>query len=114
MEDGTLLSEHVRLSLFRIYQTALTNVIRHAQAKNISVDFSFDEDYVVLEIQDDGKGFAVPKRLRTLARQGHFGLAGAVERAEAIGGKLEVESEPGKGTRLRVIALVRKETENNH
>jgi signal transduction histidine kinase len=46
--------------------------------------------------------------LRTLARQGHFGLAGAVERVEAIGGKLEVDSAPGKGTRLRVtVSLVR-------
>lgn len=109
MEDDTLLPEHVRLTLFRIYQTALTNVIRHAEAKNISVNFSFDKEQIILEIQDDGKGFEVPKRIRTLARRGHFGLAGAVERAEAIGGKLEVDSAPGKGTRLRVIVPVVRE-----
>lgn len=103
-EDGTQVPESIRLALFRIYQTALINVVRHAEAKNIFVVFSFDEETVFLEIRDDGKGFEVPERLRTLVREGHFGLAGAAERAEAVGGKLEVESVPGEWTRLRVIA----------
>lgn len=104
MEDETLLPEHLRLSLFRIYQIALANVIRHAQASHIWINFSFDEENIILEIQDDGKGFVVPERLQMLAGQGHYGLAGAAYRAEAIGGELVVESSPGKGTRLRVIA----------
>jgi signal transduction histidine kinase len=111
MADGKRLPEHIRLTLFRIYQTALTNVIRHAHAQNVSVHFSFDEERAILKVQDDGKGFKVPERLRTLASQGHLGLAGAAERAEAIGGKLALESSPGKGTQLRVIAPLRTEVE---
>jgi signal transduction histidine kinase len=109
MEDQTLLAELLRLCLFTVYQTALANVIRHSQARNVSVKFWFDEEKVFLEIQDDGKGFEVPKRLQKLAAQGHYGLAGAADRAEAIGGILEVTSAPGQGTLLRVIAPLRSE-----
>ena len=58
----------------------------------------------MLEIEDNGLGFEPPKRWIDLVREGHLGLAGSAERAEAVGGRLEVESQPGKGTRLRVIA----------
>ena len=101
--DGQQLPEPVRMSLFRIYQTAITNVIRHARAQHAEVRFSFDRDQALLEIEDDGQGFEVPKRWITLARQGHMGLVGAAERAEAAGGKLQVDSLPGRGTRIRVV-----------
>jgi signal transduction histidine kinase len=55
-----------------------------------------------LEIKDDGRGFEVPGRLIHLARQGHLGLVGAAERAEAVGGKMEIISKPGAGTLIRV------------
>lgn len=101
--DGQQLPEPVRMSLFRIYQTAITNVIRHANARRAAVRFSFNHQQALLEIEDDGQGFEVPKRWITLARQGHMGLVGAAERAEAAGGKLQVDSFPGKGTRIRVV-----------
>jgi PAS domain S-box-containing protein len=100
--DDQDLSEEVRLNLFRIYQQALTNVIRHAQAQNVTIRFSYNENKIVLEIEDDGLGFEVPARWLRLAREGHLGLAGASERAEMMGGRLQVISKPGKGTLLRV------------
>ena len=57
----------------------------------------------VEEIRDDGVGFEVPERWIGLIRQGQYGLVGAAERAEAIGGRLQVSSEPGSGTLIRVV-----------
>jgi PAS domain S-box-containing protein len=103
MPDGQALPEQVRLALFRIYQQALNNVVRHAQASLVSIRFELDAQQTRLEIQDDGRGFEVPKRWIELVRRGHLGLVGIVERAEAIGGRLEVVSTPGEGSLVRVI-----------
>lgn len=102
MPDGQALPENIRLAMYRIYQVAMNNVIRHAEANEVSVRLILNPDTVTLEVADDGCGFIVPDRWLDLARQGHLGLLGAVERAEAVGGKLEVESRPGEGTLLRV------------
>ena len=101
--DGQSLPEGVRMALFRIYQTAITNVLRHAQAQRAEVRFTMDPMHAQLEIQDNGRGFVLPNRWITLARQGHMGLVGAVERAEAAGGKLTVETQPGQGTLIKVV-----------
>jgi signal transduction histidine kinase len=103
MPDGQALPEQVRLALFRIYQQALNNVVRHAQASLISIRFELDAQQTLLQIQDDGRGFEVPKRWIELVRRGHLGLVGIVERAEAIGGRLEVVSTPGEGSLVRVV-----------
>ena len=102
--DGQSLDERLRLVLFRIYQHALSNVIRHAQAQQLWVRLDLDEKQVILEIKDDGKGFEIPTRWVEMARQGHLGLAGTRERVEAIGGKLLIASAPNEGTLIRVIA----------
>jgi PAS domain S-box-containing protein len=103
MPDGQSLPERARLALFRIYQASLANVLRHAQATHVAVRYTQDAEEVVLEIEDDGRGFRTPSRWITLARQGHLGLVGAMERAESIGGKFDVWSEPSRGTRVRVV-----------
>jgi signal transduction histidine kinase len=102
MPDRQALPDRVRLALFRIYQIALANVIRHAGASRVDIYLILDQDQVVLEIKDNGRGFVVPERLIQLARLGHLGLVGASERAEAVGGKMEMISAPGKGTLIRV------------
>ena len=101
--DRQTLPEPVRMALYRIYQTAITNVIRHAGATEAQVHLHLNQKQVCLEIQDNGCGFKVPKGWIELARQNHLGLAGAAERAEAAGGTLQVESAPSKGTLVRVI-----------
>jgi signal transduction histidine kinase len=103
MPDEKTLPERMRLALFRIYQVAVTNVVRHAQASRVSIRLHLDDETVLLEITDDGCGFVVPERWISFAREGHLGLVGATERAEAIGGQLIVESEPAKGTRMKVV-----------
>lgn len=106
--DGQVLPEHMRLALYRIYQHAVSNVIRHAAAKNLHITFDFDSTQVMLEIRDDGCGFSLPSRWIDLAREGHLGLIGTVERAEAIGGRLNITSIPGKGTTILVTVPLGK------
>jgi len=102
VNDGQKLSERVRLVLYRVYQNAISNTLRHAQAKNVQLQFFLDTDHVSLTVSDDGRGFVMPKRRVELVRSGHFGLAGVAERVEALGGRLDVKSAPGKGTTIQV------------
>ncbi len=101
-KDGQEMPETTRLILFRIYQVALTNVLRHAKAKRVDIRLRLNDNSVVLDIQDDGCGFPLPNRWVELARDGHMGLLGAKERAESARGTFEVQSQPGEGTLLRV------------
>jgi len=99
--DGKSLPEHTRIVLFRIYQESLNNILRHAQAKSVKIQFRLTSQKAVLEIQDDGKGFELPNRWVRLARQGHLGLIGAMERTSEVGGFLEILTSPGNGTLIR-------------
>jgi two-component system sensor histidine kinase UhpB len=95
------LPRDIELALYRIAQEALSNVVRHAKAKHAVVSIHFDEEFK-LEVRDNGVGFSVPKSPTDFAHSGHFGLLGMRERAELIGGRLEVQSEPRQGTSLSV------------
>ena len=95
------LSREVELALYRIAQEALNNVVHHAKANHAVLQIAFNKD-INLEVMDDGVGFTVPKSPTDFAPSGHFGLLGIRERADLIRARLEVESAPGKGTRLRV------------
>lgn len=84
--------------LLRVAQEALHNVKKHAEARNVSIQLEYGSDSIVLEVRDDGRGGAVE------AAAGHFGLMGMRERAAAMGGSLEIMSEPGAGTTVRLRA----------
>ena len=100
--DRQILPEKVRLALFRIFQQSLANVIRHSRATEVHVRFSFDAEEAYLEITDNGKGFEVPSNWIDFVRQGHYGLAGAAERANTLGGMFKVNSKPGYSTTIQV------------
>ena len=103
MQDKQALSDSMRLTLFRIYQQAILNVARHAQATEAHVRLHLYDKTVTLEVEDDGTGFDVPEDWVELVRQEHFGLLGIAERVESIRGKLEILSALGDGTLVRVI-----------
>jgi len=84
---------------FRIFQECLTNVARHAQAKQVRVALSEEEGSIVLVVVDDGIGFRVSDLSYTL---GSLGLLGMKERAQSCGGDVLISSEPGKGTSVTV------------
>ena len=86
-----------RVVLYRVAQEALTNVARHARARNASVSIRTIPGAVRLEIHDDGKSFST-ERMLAAKRSGHLGLVGMRERVEMVGGRFDIASAPGKGT----------------
>ncbi|MBE9501594.1 MAG: PAS domain S-box protein [Chloroflexi bacterium] len=92
----------VELLIFRIVQEALSNTRRHAGASRAWVAVEFAEGKTRLTISDNGQGFELPGRVDDLPRSGKLGLAGIQERARLLGGTLELQSTPGKGTTLMV------------
>lgn len=107
MSDGLSLSEKARMALYRAYQQLITNVTRHAAAKNVWVRLELDPHWVKLEVEDDGKGFKLPLRWVELAREGRVGLLGVQERAESFGGKMSIA--PGGTCGSRVTITVPRE-----
>jgi two-component system sensor histidine kinase UhpB len=85
------LDESVAITVYRIVQECLTNIVRHAQAHHVAIAVKRTEDALTLRIQDDGVGF------RADAMQTGFGLAGMRERVEGLGGTLKIGSNPGDG-----------------
>jgi signal transduction histidine kinase len=96
------LPREVELSLYRIAQEALTNVVKHAKATSADLHILFGPQNIVLQVSDNGIGFDIPKSPTDLAPNGHFGLLGINERVDLIGARLELESTKDKGTRLTV------------
>ena len=88
------LSPDIEQCIYRVTQEAISNVARHANAKNLMVKLTPIKDKVVLTVQDDGAGFDVKKNIEA----DHYGLAGMQERAKLVGGTLEIKSGPGVGT----------------
>ena len=95
--------DDVQTACFRIAQEALTNAARHAEAKNVEVLLQSAECNLELCVADDGKGFDYGLYRSPRLRREHFGLASMTERASLAGGRLEVESFVGKGTRIRAM-----------
>lgn len=85
--------------MFRIVQEALSNIAKHARAKNVTVTVAFVRGRLRLVVADDGVGFSVPGSRRVTARGG-WGLSTMRERAEAAGGRLHIESRRGVGSRI--------------
>ncbi|MCZ6617251.1 MAG: PAS domain S-box protein [Gammaproteobacteria bacterium] len=98
--DGVVLEidDACKIAVFRIFQEALTNITRHANARKVFVTIDEEEDIVTLSIRDDGVGIA-PKRLEAT---GTFGLVGMKERALMFDGQVEIDSSPGAGTTVRI------------
>ncbi len=90
----------IEMTLYRIVQEALTNVLRHARAQHVSVLLERRKDEARAIIEDDGQGFEISPRLP--AQKMGLGLLGMQERATLVGGKFEVESRPKAGTTIFV------------
>jgi signal transduction histidine kinase len=98
------LDPELESTIYRIIQEALTNVSRHAQATNAVVSVTEREGVVRASVTDDGKGLPDSGRLgpRGDGLEGGFGMSGMRERAELVGGELEMVPAPGQGTAVRL------------
>jgi signal transduction histidine kinase len=99
--DPRNLNPIVRDEAYRIAGEALRNAFRHAQARRITVEIRYDERQFRLRVRDDGKGID-EGTIRQAADAGHFGLHGMRERAENVGGQLDVRSRPDSGTEVEL------------
>jgi signal transduction histidine kinase len=87
--------EDYRTCVYRVVQEALTNIARHASARQILIGITANNSVLSISIKDDGIGFETPERSR-----GGLGLLGMAERVKQLGGGLDVVSSPGKGTSI--------------
>jgi PAS domain S-box-containing protein len=97
-DDGSAVAPPTALALFRILQEALTNVTRHARARQVHIGLRLDDGFAVLTVADDGVGIAPD----ALSRPTSLGLLGMRERALALAGEVAVTGEAGKGTTVTV------------
>jgi len=101
--EGTLrdLNPILRDDVYRIAGEALRNAFHHAQARRVEVDIHYDESQLRLRVRDDGKGISA-QLLSNKGRSGHWGLQGMRERANLVGGHLEIWSELDSGTEIEL------------
>ena len=96
------LPKEVEFALYRIAQGAIANIAWHSKAKNAVINLRNDSDEFVMEIEDDGKGFDASKPIQ-VDESGHGrGLLSMKERASLLGGTCDIQSQPGKGTKIIV------------
>lgn len=95
----------VELNLLRIVQESVINSLKHSKAENVYINLELNKKILNLIILDDGEGIRCEKEEK---RIGGFGQKGMKERAEEIGGKLEIESIEGKGTKVKFMIDLKK------
>jgi signal transduction histidine kinase len=105
------LDDDARILLFRDVRELLTNVAKHASAHKVKVSIRKVGSEMHIRVEDDGWGFDTKKAAATAVRNGGFGLFSIRERLGQLGGHLEIESEPGCGTKATLIAPL-KQTKN--
>jgi PAS domain S-box-containing protein len=101
--DEQRFADEIETACFRIAQEALTNAARYAGAKKVTVSLAIEGGELVLEVSDDGRGFDVAHYQSPEERTKHFGLVAMEERADLVGARLAIESEAGRGTRIRAV-----------
>lgn len=97
-----LFGDEVEMSIYRIIQESLNNVLKHANANEVLIAVEKQADWLTITIQDDGKGFEQSSAENVKSKPGGFGLLGIAERVRMLGGTHSIKSEPGKGTVINI------------
>ena len=98
LEITSRIPDSVANQVFKIISEGLNNIARHARARNVRLQMEAHNGMLDMEIKDDGSGFDVSRQVNS----GHYGLIGMRERARLAGGTLDIRSQPGEGTTLRL------------
>ena len=100
------LDQQQSTAIFRVFQEALTNVLRHAQATRVNITLEKEDDELVLTIQDNGRGITADEKSEPLS----LGLLGMRERVNLIGGRIDITGVEGKGTEITVRVSMTRES----
>ncbi len=113
-EERLVLPAELAITLFRIAQEMMNNILYHSVAKTASISLQHTASEIYLRIEDDGCGFQYSGSPEEAMRRNHWGLIGIQERVERIGGSFHLTSEPGQGTLVEVCAPCPLATEETH
>jgi two-component system sensor histidine kinase DegS len=105
------LDEAVRITIFRIIQEALNNVVKHADASHVDLSLEFKENLARIRVRDNGCGFNPDLVRLTRVGRTSLGLAGMEERAALLGGVVNIQSRPGYGTEVEAVIPYSIDTE---
>lgn len=97
-QNGSRLPAEMELTAYRLIQEALTNIIRHANAQQVSVLLERQSEQMILIVDDDGQGFDISGPSHQQTTRQHLGIHSMQERVELLGGVFTIESKPGEGT----------------
>lgn len=106
------LPPQIEIALFRIVQEAISNIARHAKAESTYINLEFKERSILVQVEDDGTGFDLTAISASSSSKEKFGLLGMKERAELLGGTLNIETKPGHGTRVVIEIPISWEQDN--
>jgi signal transduction histidine kinase len=109
--ERRVLPQTVESHVLRVAQEAVTNSLKHGEARRIDLELHFNDDRLTLKIRDDGKGFDAEHA--PSAQTGHFGLFGMKERAIKLQGDIRITSRPGEGTSVQLDVPIPAETGGN-
>jgi signal transduction histidine kinase len=96
------LPAEIETALFRVVQEVITNIARHAMARNVAISFQFEPNMVIVKVEDDGIGFDMVEVTLSSDSQRGLGLMGMLERVELLGGEMEIDTAPGYGTGIHI------------
>jgi signal transduction histidine kinase len=105
------LPSNVEIAVYRIVQEAMTNIHKHANASKVSLRLQFQDDKLQVEIKDNGNGFDLPQTLDSAISVGHVGLVGMKQRAEMLGGYVQIRSREGSGATVTISLPILAEEE---
>lgn len=111
------LDEAVKITIFRVIQEALNNIVKHSQASYVEIGLDFSEHSARIRVRDNGVGFNLDLVRLTRVGRTSLGLAGMEERAALLGGTVSIQSRPGYGTEVEVLipySFVSTEVQNDH
>ncbi|MEN2984816.1 MAG: sensor histidine kinase [Dictyoglomaceae bacterium] len=97
------INKDLSINIFRIVQEGLTNIIKHAQARNIFLEIKEEGEKILIIIKDDGIGFDVENIWEKVREGRALGILGIKERVELFNGNMEIKSKKGEGTEIKII-----------
>jgi len=111
-EPEARLPEEVETVCFRVTQEALTNVVRHGQATRVTIELHLYAERLELTIHDNGIGFDLTAAMNNATHGNSLGLLNMHERVELVGGRMQMTTAPGQGTRLHALIPLKPHAPN--